>query len=379
MVRRLRSFVGAHARELMLLLSALGRSKGAPTVLILPSHGPESGASNLRGYLIADELRLLGWNAYACHSNLGLRQRRRAIWSIRPDVILMQMARHPLNRPRLYGDVPVVFDIDDADYVDPQQRDHVIEALESSVAVIAGSRAVARFCRTYNDTVEVVWTGTPVSSERPRPQSERPPVVAWTALFPSRCPAEADFLIDVLRTLMTRTREFKFVLYCDDGSAEFRAFADRFRALGVDVETRPLIADYAQFLASLEDIAVGLAPLIDLDGFSGGKSFGKVLAYMDRGVPVLTHGVVDHPLFFESGVNGWMADGRCDWAEAIARLLTDADERQRLADAARAHLQRRLSTREAAMRIDGVLRGVIEDRECVAAQQGGAQVHGAAA
>jgi glycosyltransferase involved in cell wall biosynthesis len=154
---------------------------------------------------------------------------------------------------------------------------------------------------------------------------------------------------------------FRFKLYCDDGSFEYQEFVQRFRLLGVDVITHPLVDNYREFLRSLDDVQVGLAPLVDMDGFSAGKSFGKVLAYMDRGVPIVTHPVVDHPLFFENGVNAYLSECPNEWARIIAKLLNDAGERQRLADAARADLQARLSTGEAARRVGAILDSVLGD------------------
>jgi hypothetical protein len=346
-------------REAKLHVLALRRRREFPTVVLLPGETREGGASNLRAYCIADELKRLRWNAYVCPKHLRLAQRLRVMKATGPDVILMQMARHPLNRPKLYAPIPVVFDIDDADYVDERQRHNVIDALENSAAVIAGSRAVAHFCSQHNRHVEIVWTGTPISSNLPRPQSQRRKIVTWSALLPANCPAEADFLLDVLRLLKSRSADFQFMLYCDDGSDAFRALAERFRATGVDVITRPRISDYSEFLHSLEDVAIGLAPLVDIDSFSGGKSFGKVLAYMASGVPIVTHPVVDHPLFFRSGENGYMSETAEEWAAIIAGLLDDADQRQRIADAARVDLERRLSIAEAAKRVDAILQRMI--------------------
>jgi len=324
-------------------------------VVLMPGETQADGASNLRVYRIADELKRLGWNAYVCPRHLRLRQRLRVIGVVRPNVILMQMARHPLNRPRFYSDIPVVFDIDDADYLEDRHRANIVEAVERSAAIIAGSRAIAGFCRKYNDDVEVVWTGTPVFPSPSRPQSRRKHIISWAALLPSHCAKEAEFLLRVLELLLERTAEFQFLLYCDDGTGAYRAFADRFRAIGVDVMTRPRL-EYAEFVRSLEDVAVGLAPLVDLEGFSGGKSFGKVLAYMAAGVPIVTHPVVDHPLFFRSGENGYMATTPKEWAAVIAQLLDSPEERQRLAERARAELEDRLSTAEAARRVDKILR-----------------------
>ena len=357
-LRTLRRLFGRYARELVVLCSVFSRADQRFSALFMPSHGPQDGASNLRGYLIAQRLRILGWNASVCHPSLTLRQRRRIIRFLRPDVILMQMARHPLNRPSLY-EVPTVFDIDDADYVDPCQTANVVNAIEQSAAVIAGSQTVAEYCRQQNRNVHVVWTGTPVSNDVMRPQVDRDRVVTWAALRPVLCPAEARFVHAVLRSLIKLTSDFRFLLYCDDGSRAYETFADQFRKLGIDVETRPLFTKYSDFLESLDDAAVGLAPLVDMSGFSAGKSFGKLLAYMDRGIPIVTHPVVDHPLFFENGSNGYMAESADDWALIIAGLLADPAQRQQIADAARIDLRRRLSTEEAARQVEAVLMGVI--------------------
>jgi glycosyltransferase involved in cell wall biosynthesis len=171
-------------------------------------------------------------------------------------------------------------------------------------------------------------------------------------------PNEASFVIEVLSILKTLVGEFTFSIYADDGGAAYAAFAKRFRDLGIEVETRPYMS-YANFLDSLEEVAVGLAPLIDTDGFSGGKSFGKILAYLDRGVPVVTHPVVDHPLFFRNGTNGFMVTTARQWAETIARLLADPDLRQEIADNARNDFQSRLSIDVAADRVDAVLNRVL--------------------
>lgn len=354
--------MGRLAREAAMLSASLTRTRDGPTVLVFPGENRTGGASNLRGYLVAEQLAQRGWNAHVVHCNLSLKQRRRIIRWVRPDVILIQMARHPLNRPALY-DAPAVFDIDDADYVDAEQAARIIEAVKDSAAVIAGSRSVADFCSHHNENVHVVWTGTPISNGVITPQTHRSDIVAWAALLPHRCAAEAEFLVEVLALLKKRGVDFQFLLYCDDGSQEYRAFSDTYRSLGITVLTRPLFNSYSSFLRSLDDVAVGLAPLVDVSGFSGGKSFGKVLAYMDRGIPVVTHPVVDHPLFFESGRNGAMAQTVEEWADVITELLADPILRQRLADAARYDLSQRLTVAEAAARVDAILRSVISNAQ----------------
>lgn len=351
----LKSKVGAVLREIGLYARAILRWRRGPAVLYFPSQGMEDGASRLRAYAIADDLRALGWRAAVCPKQLGLAARRRAIALLRPDIVVMQTARHALNRPHLFPGVPVVIDLDDADYVDPVSAEPLIAALSQSVGAIAGSRAVARFCREHVDPVTVIWTGTPPSAGPIAGQIGRKPIVTWAASGPVGHRGEADFLGEVLRELSQAKLDFSFRTYSDDGSDAYRSMIARLVPAGVDVECFPYLA-YEKFLQSLQSVAVGLAPLTDMDGFSGGKSFGKILAYVDCNVPVVTHPVVDHPLFFRDWENGVMAETPRDWARAIATLLDDPARRQAMAAAARSDLERRLSTETAARLTDAFLR-----------------------
>lgn len=349
---------GALLREAGLHLSAQRPRRAGHTVLIFPSQGRDDGAANLRGYCVADYLNRHGWNAFVCPKHLDLAQRRRIVRTVRPDVILMQTARHPHNRPANFPGVPVVFDIDDADYLADHSRAAVDMAIQDSVAVIAGSEAVADYCRSLNDDVSVVWTGSPPSSHTPKPQAMRERIVTWAASGPLTYTAEAEFVAEALRLAVGRTAPFRFMLFSDDGSPAYDALVARFSGVGVEIIRHPYLA-YADYLDALEEAAVGLAPLVAIDSFSGGKSFGKVLAYLDRGVPVVTHPVVDHPLFFRDGVNGFMADHAHEWADHIVTLLDDPALRQRLSDAGRADFLARLSTDEAGKRVEAVLRRLV--------------------
>lgn len=347
--------VGAILREMGLYARAIRQWRRGPSVLFFPSQGLEDGASRLRAYAMADELRGLGWRTAVCPKHLGLAARRRAIALLRPDIVVMQTARHHLNRPHLFPGVRVVIDLDDADYIDPESAKPLIAALERSVGAIAGSRAVAGFCRSHVEPVKVIWTGTPPSDGPMISQIERKPVVTWAASSPLGSTGEAAFLRKVLAELAAMGVDFSFRCYSDDGSEAYRTMVASIVPEGVAFETFPYLA-YEKFLGSLQSVAVGLAPLIDIDGFSGGKSFGKVLAYVDSNVPVVTHAVVDHPLFFRSWENGVMAETPTEWAQAIARLLGDPALREALASAAGSDLRKRLSTKTAARLTDRFLR-----------------------
>jgi hypothetical protein len=356
----LKSKIGALLREIDLYVRAIRQWRRGPAVLYFPSQGLEDGASRLRAYAIAEGLRARGWRSAVCPKQLGLSARRRVIALLRPDIVVMQTARHALNRPHLFPGVPIVIDLDDADYIDPRSAEPLIAALSQSVGAMAGSRAVAQFCRAHVEPVTVIWTGTPPSAGPIASQISRTSIVTWAASGPIGHHGEADFLREVLRELAAAKVDFSFRCYSDDGSEAYRQMVAKLVPAGIEVETFPYLS-YDKFLQSLQSVAVGLAPLTDLDSFSGGKSFGKILAYIDCNVPVVTHPVVDHPLFFRDWQNGVMLEMPKDWALAIAKLLGDPSLREAMAASARADLESRLSTETASRLTDTYLRGRLRD------------------
>jgi glycosyltransferase involved in cell wall biosynthesis len=192
-----------------------------------------------------------------------------------------------------------------------------------------------------------------------RPQHDRAPIVSWAAGDPVGYPGEADFVMKVMGLVSAQRAGTIFRLYGDDGSDAYAALVERYRAAGIAIETRPSMA-YDAFLQSLEEVAVGLNPLIAMDGFSAGKSFGKVLAYLDAGVPTINTPNVDHPLFFEHGRNGFLAGEDVNlWADLVLSVIDDAAKRGQIAEAARLDLLERLSLSAAGCRVDETLRSAI--------------------
>lgn len=108
------------------------------------------------------------------------------------------------------------------------------------------------------------------------------------------------------------------------------------------------------YLRALDDVALGLAPLCPETPFSRGKSFGKVLAYLDRHVPVIASAAGEHEMLFgpESGV---VSNDPDIWCARAAELLTAPPARQAMAEAGFSLFQSRLSTQAAAHRMAGIL------------------------
>ena len=111
---------------------------------------------------------------------------------------------------------------------------------------------------------------------------------------------------------------------------------------------------YPAYLASFDDVAIGLAPLCEAAPFARGKSFGKVLAYLDRKVPVLGSAAGEHPAFF-TPATGVISNDEADWVRACGRLLADPARRQRQADAAFEAFRQHLGVSVAGQKLADIL------------------------
>lgn len=327
-----------------------------PLVAFLPSKGRE-GAALLRIYHVAAALPALGWRTMVLPPGLGLEARQRLLGRASPDLVVMQGARHMLNRPALYPQCPILFDMDDADFHLPHLKQAVEQAMPEVAAVIAGSSYVADWCLAAGaGAAHVVWTGAPVSKRPRTPQKARSPILAWGQTRPMDYLREADLVRAVTRALAVQHPGITLRLF-DRRPQDDPAFADTFAAPGLTIEwcKKRLYRDYIDLL---RDAAVGLAPLCPETPFSRGKSFGKVLAYLDADVPVIASDACEHGAFFcsETGV---VSNDPDHWVQAATRLLKDPAARQSMADAARGRFCERLSIEAATTQIDQVLRSYL--------------------
>lgn len=315
------------------------------------------GAALLRIYNVAAALGTRGWRRLVLPHSLTLSQRQRLLAAACPDVLVMQGARHPLNRPEFYASTPVIYDMDDADFHLAHLAEPVARAMPEVAGVIAGSRYIAEWCRERRARADVVWTGTPVSRRVSPPHATRPPVVAWAQTTPSAYTAEADKVLQVMARVSRQCPEARLRLY-DRPEAGDAAFIDRFRQAGIRTEWLGT-ARYRDYLDSFDDVALGLAPLCPENEFIRGKSFGKVLAYLDRRVPVIASDTCEHGGFFDEDL-GVLSNDADVWVSEIVRLLRDPSKRQSMADAAHVRFTQQLSLEEAARRTDRILRQYVK-------------------
>ncbi len=337
----------------------LRQPKRRPCVVMFPSNQPWSSSSNLRAWLVAPELQRLGWRVVVVPEPLSLEQRLRILRLERPDVIWLQQTRHPLNQAHLYTPTPCVLDADDADYLDPLHHEQVAKCAADSAAVVGGSQFVAELLGRHNTRQHVLWTCTPKPQHPPQVAPEdRAPIVAWAHERPMLFPHEASLMRGVMVEVCRRT-PCTFWLFGSE-PAEADAWLQPIRDAGGECEAIPLMP-YDAYLGKVAQAAVGLQPVCLQNEFSRGRSFGKILAYLSGQVAVVASDAVEHPKFFRSGQNGYLAtDDIGQWVEPVVRLCEDRALRRSIALAGWRDFHERLTTEVFARRLDPILRNVID-------------------
>jgi glycosyltransferase involved in cell wall biosynthesis len=318
--------------------------------------GPDNGfSSGLRGWQLAAALNKRGYRALVIPPQLELEQRQRLFRLEKPDIVFFQMCRDKWHHPDLFPGAKYVLDLDDADFLDPKLRPMVQEVAAASDGCIAGSRFIADWLKQHCTEVEMVWTGSPLFTNRPKvPPSQREHVVVWAVSNVLAYRREAELVRDVA---LSCAQDTSFVLRIQGGGnlEEIREIFSPVEDAGVACEFAGY-CNYKRFVKSLETASVGLAPLWTEEGsFSTGKSFGKVLAYLAADVPVVASNAVDHPIFFKHGMNGFLAQDVDEWAWAIRELILSPELRDAVASEARADSMRKLTVAAASIRVSHFL------------------------
>jgi len=315
-------------------------------VLILVGETSPGSAADLRAISYVPHLRTHGWHGLVAHPSLTLAWRRALIALYRPHALYMQKTRHPLNRPQLFPDLPTVIDVDDADMVDPARTAVEIDCYRRAAGLIAGNDHLAQRFTDFNDKVDLIWTSTylPPTPRRHTQATSGKRIIAWGAGDPAGYPQEAELIRSVTKALSRRFDIELWIFGARPASPGFKALVE---AYGEEKDVIRFIPHmpYADFVNELALVDVGLNPVCLENDYNSGKSFGKLLAYMLAGVPVVTTNCLDYPKFFKHLHSAVLVDNTVDeWVKAITQLIADDVLRLSLATNAQHDMTRQLHT-----------------------------------
>jgi len=331
-------------------ISARFRGLRLRRVLIRVGEISPGSAADLRAVSYVPHLEGHGWHGFVAHPALPLFWRKALIAIYRPHVLYMQKTRHPLNRPQLFPRLRTLIDVDDADMVDPARTELEIECYRQATGLIAGNGHLADIFKTFNANVDLIWTSTylaptPRAAPRTKPGKR---IVAWGAGDPAGYPDEAA-LIRAVALALSQTFEIELWIFgAKPASPSFKALVAAYGDQQKMIRFIPRMP-YVDFVKELACVDVGLNPVCLENEYNTGKSFGKLLAYMLAGVPVVTTKCLDYPVFFKHLQSAALVGNTVDeWVHAISQLISDDALSLQLATQAQRDLQRQLHTSVAA-------------------------------
>lgn len=306
--------------------------------LLLLTDGPVSHASSrIRGLDYVPLLEAAGysvtWHARVEERRSGLGRVRFALdkrwrtirlrWLLRRpwDVVLVQRWLLPPQARTLLArrGIPVVYDFDDALYLD--QPAETAEMARLADAVVVASPVLAGWAAEQGARAEVI--PTPVEVDRLHPAAFSPARFTigwigspWTTSY-------LNLLAEPLKQLAASGLDLRVLAV--------GAHAATLDLPEVEVDVVPWRLEEEG--ARLRDMSVGVMPLPD-EPFAAGKGAYKLYQYMATGLPIVASPVGVNRQVVTPEVGVLCASGAA-WVEALGRLASDADLGRRLGAAGR--------------------------------------------
>jgi len=354
----LKQLIAHRVRELNTLSHHLCK-KSCPRLIAFPCDSWKGASGNLWGSALK-EMKSQGWDIVLAPGQLELVQRHRLCKLLKPDAILFLKARTWKNHPHHFPGIPLIFLIDDADFVNPVEHDHIVDCVKAAALTIAGNEYVADWCRQHNPSVQKIWVPHPPRATKPAiPNNERDNIIMWAPREPATYPNEAQYIAQVITKLRQTRSDFEFWMTGCTDQAWSDAYAKPLLDLGVRVEQFGYFKDYADYLATIARCPIGLHPVLIENEYAKGKSFGKILSYIATDTAVVTDHVPDHADFFKHQHNGMLADSAQGYVDSINHLLDHPEDRARMAEQAYGDFLDQLATPIAAKALDQSIRHAI--------------------
>jgi len=331
-------------------------------VLFLPLYSMQGASSRYRVYHYADRLPSHGFDVKILHPrSYTLASKALYILSLPKalrwaDVVVIQkkLFRSPLYALIRHLNNAVVFDFDDALYVDNSITNMLSHVLRTSRHVIVGNRHLENFARRFTDRVTRI--PTPVDVQAFTPADKKCLVndvitIGWIG-------AGGNLIyLEHLEPVFER-------IYLSKGqTVQLKVISDRtfrFRSCRLPVVNIPW--SLSTELEALRSLDIGIMPLTD-DELSRGKCAFKVLQYMSVGIATVASSVgMNREVIHHLG-NGMLATSLEEWRCALLHLIENPALREQFGREARKTVEYEYSYEVTTPHLASVLKSVAVQKQ----------------
>ncbi len=314
--------------------------RSSPGLIIgfLPLYDVNGPSSRYRVFQFIKPLEQLGYRCCLIPAPQGNPWKRLAyiphlFWlAIQCDVLFIQKRTLPLwlLKPLKAINSHILYDFDDAIFLQPRQKARLERMLRMSMVVIAGNEYLATYARQYNPRVVVVPTVVDTDRYRP-PDGERHSgdsrvILGWIGSDPT-C-GNLELLLPVLGWLAKKYGECIVM--------KIVAGRNWLVDCPIPLEFTPWRLETS--LMELQRFDIGLAPLADNE-WNRGKCGLKLIQYMAVGIPAVASPVGVHVQILEHGRSGFLAGSIQEWQNSLATLIEDNLLRLQMGEEARRRVE----------------------------------------
>jgi glycosyltransferase involved in cell wall biosynthesis len=262
------------------------------------------------------------------------------------DVLFVQKRTFPawVLKPLLRINPHIVYDVDDAVFLRPEQYGPVDLMLQHAHTVIAGNDYLADYAARQNPRVvilpTVIDTDLYTPPEGPRHAGDDRVHIGWIGSDPNF--GSLELLQPVFDWLAGRYGDrvvFKVV-----GRAPLR--------MDTPLRQEFLPWDMQRSRQDLKSFDLGLMPLED-SAWNRGKCGFKLIQYMAVGIPSIASAVGANRQIVQQGTTGFLVEKPAEWQAALKTLIEDEATRRQMGRQARQAVEQRYS-------MDAVLPQLVE-------------------
>ncbi len=250
--------------------------------------------------------------------------------------------------------IPFIFDMDDWEAreniwyfwgVIPSSKAEYLTRLfaRESVVCVAASNYLKGYLSQFNRNVYYIPTGVDTTEFRPSPYKEKKELVfSWHGSI--NRPEILRYLTFIIECFCVLYKKYPYINLYIAGDGIFGEEVSRIvKVYNCNGITYRGYVSYDKIPSYLDEIDIGLIPLLDRTPFNLSKSPVKLFEYMAKGKPVVASPVGEVKYIVNNGIDGFWADTQSSFIEKMEMLINNVDLRIKMGSNARKKVEREYS------------------------------------